>query len=96
MSIHKLKTKAKEDRGKACLQYLQTRTKPVTLKDLARKLDVTTKSISNSLEPLLKQGLIKRELMLRQSSICKKSGWAYGYYVTERKIKGKKEKEPKF
>lgn len=96
MSIHKLRIKAKEDRSAACLKYLQSRIKPVTLKDLASKFDVTTKSISNSLEPLLKQGLIKRELMLRQSSICKKSGWAYGYYVTERKIKRKKEKEPTF
>jgi len=89
MSIHKLRMKAKEDRGKACLQYLQTRIEPVTLKDLASKLDVTTKSISNSLVPLLKQGLVIRELMLRQSSICKKSGWAYGYTAVNNRKKKK-------
>jgi len=86
MSIHKLRMKAKQDRGQACLEYMQTRTSPVTLKELASKLGMTTKSISNSLVPLLEQGLIERELMLRQSSICKKLGWAYGYYTT----KGKK------
>ena len=96
MGIVRLRIKAKEDRGQACLKYMQTRTTPVTLKDLASKLSMTTKAISNSLMPLLDQGLIKRELIKRQSSICKKSGWAYGYYVTERKIKGKEEKEPKF
>lgn len=87
MSIHKLRVQAKIDRGQACLQYMQTRTSPVTLKDLASKLGVTTKSISNSLMPLLEQGIIERELMLRQSSICKKLGWAYGYYVANKKIK---------
>ena len=96
MGIVRLRIKAKEDRGQACLKYMKTRTTPVTLKDLASKLGMTTKAISNSLIPLLDQGLIKRELVKRQSSICKKSGWAYGYYVTERKTKGKKEKEPKF
>ena len=37
--------------------------------------------------PLLKQGLIVRELMLRQSSVCKKSGWAYGYIAANNKKK---------
>jgi predicted transcriptional regulator len=96
MSIHKLRVQAKKDRGQACLEYMQTRTSPVTLKELAGKLGMTTKSISNSLMPLLEQGVIERELMLRQSSICKKLGWAYGYYVTERKDKIKKTKAPKF
>ena len=96
MGIVRLRIKAKEDRGQACLQYMQTRTTPVTLKDLASKLGVTTKAVSNSLMPLLEQGIIERELMLRQSSICKKSGWAYGYYITERKDKVKKAKAPKF
>ena len=96
MSIHKLRMKAKQDRGQACLQYMQTRSSPVTLKDLASKLGVTTKAVSNSLMPLLEQGIIERELMLRQSSICKKSGWAYGYYTIEKKDKVKKAKEPKF
>ena len=96
MGIVQLRIKAKEDRGQACLKYMETRTSPVTLKDLASKLGMTTKSISNSLMPLLDQGLIKRELIKRQSSICKKSGWAYGYVVTERKDKVKKTREPKF
>lgn len=87
MSIHKLRVQAKKDRGQACLEYMQTRTFPVTLKELAGKLGVTTKSVSNSLMPLLEQGIIERELMLRQSSICKKLGWAYGYYVANKKIK---------
>ena len=87
MSIHKLRTKAKIDRGQACLQYMQTRTSPVTLKELAGKLGVTTKSVSNSLMPLLEQGIIERELMLRQSSICKRLGWAYAYCVADKKIK---------
>jgi len=87
MSIHKLRTKAKIDRGQACLQYMQTRTSPVTLKELAGKLGVTTKSVSNSLMPLLEQGIIERELMLRQSSICKKLGWAYAYCVADKKMK---------
>jgi len=94
MSIHKLRTKAKIDRGQACLKYMQTRTTPVTLKDLASKLGMTTKSISNSLMPLLEQGVIERERVLRQSSICKKLGWAYVYSATEKKIK--KTKAPKF
>ena len=92
MSIHKLRMKAKQDRGQACLQYMQTRSSPVTLKDLASKLGVTTKAVSNSLMPLLEQGIIERELMLRQSSICKRLGWAYGYYTTEKKDKVKKAK----
>jgi predicted ArsR family transcriptional regulator len=96
MSIHKLRIKAKEDRGQACLQYMQTRTSPVTLKDLAGKLGVTTKAVSNSLIPLIDQGKVQRELMLRQSVICNKLGWAYGYYATERKDKVKKTKTPKF
>ena len=96
MGIVRLRIEAKEDRGQACLKYMETRTSPVTLKELASKLGVTTKAISNSLMPLLDQGLIKRELIKRQSVICNKPGWAYGYCVTERKIKGKKEKEPKF
>ena len=87
MSIHKLRMKAKQDRGQACLEYMQTRTTPVTLKELASKLGMTTKSISNSLMPLLEQGIIERELMLRQSSICKKLGWAYGYCVVNKKPK---------
>ena len=87
MSIHKLRTKAKIDRGQACLQYMQTRTSPVTLKELAGKLGVTTKSVSNSLMPLLEQGVIERELMLRQSSICKRLGWAYAYCITDKKMK---------
>jgi len=96
MGIVQLRIKAKEDRSQACLKYMETRTTPVTLKDLASKLGVTTKAISNSLMPLLDQGLIKRELIKRQSSICKKSGWAYGYCITERKDKVKKTREPKF
>lgn len=96
MGIVRLRIKAKEDRGQACLKYMETRTSPVTLKELASKLGMTTKSISNSLMPLLDQGLIKRELVKRQSSICRKSGWAFGYVVTERKVKEKKAKEPKF
>jgi predicted transcriptional regulator len=96
MSIHKLRTKAKVDRGQACLKYMETRTTPVTLKELASKLGVTTKAVSNSLMPLLEEGKVQRELMLRQSSICKKLGWAYGYYATERKDKVKKAKAPKF
>jgi predicted transcriptional regulator len=96
MGIVRLRIKAKEDRGQACLKYMQTRTSPVTLKELASKLGMTTKSISNSLMPLLDQGLIKRELVKRQSSICRKSGWAFGYVVTEREAKEKKAKAPKF
>ena len=96
MSIHKLRIKTKADRGDICLKYMQTRTSPVTLKELASKLGMTTKSISNSLMPLLDQGLIKRELMKRQSVISNKPGWAYGYVVTEKKDKVKKAKEPKF
>ena len=96
MGIVRLRIKAKEDRGQACLQYMQTRTTPVTLKELASKLGMTTKSISNSLMPLLDQGLIKRELVKRQSSISNKPGWAYGYVVTEREVKEKKAKAPKF
>jgi predicted transcriptional regulator len=96
MGIVRLRIKAKEDRGQACLQYMQTRTTPVTLKELASKLGMTTKSISNSLMPLLDQGLIKRELMKRQSVISNKPGWAYGYVVTEREVKEKKAKAPKF
>lgn len=92
MSIHKLRMKAKQDRGQACLKYMQTRISPVTLKELASKLGMTTKSISNSLIPLLEQGKVTRERMLRQSSICKKAGWAYVYYATERKDKVKKAK----
>lgn len=87
MGIVRLRIKAKEDRGQACLQYMQTRTTPVTLKDLASKLGMTTKAISNSLMPLLDQGLIKRELVKRQSSICKKSGWAYAYCVADKNLK---------
>lgn len=87
MSIHKLRVQAKKDRGQACLQYMQTRSSSVTLKELAGKLGVTTKAVSNSLRPLLEQGLIERELMLRQSSICKKLGWAYGYCVADKKMK---------
>ena len=96
MGIVRLRIKAKEDRGQACLQYMQTRTSPVTLKELASKLGVTTKAISNSLMPLLDQGLIKRELVKRQSAISNKPGWAYGYVVTEREVKEKKAKAPKF
>ena len=96
MSIVQLRIKAKQDRGQACLQYMQTRTSPVTLKELASKLGVTTKAISNSLMPLLDQGLIKRELMKRQSVVCNKPGWAYGYVVAEREVKEKKAKAPKF
>ena len=95
MGIVRLRIKAKEDRGQACLQYMQTRTSPVTLKELASKLGVTTKAASNSLMPLLDQGLIKRELVKRQSVISNKPGWAYGYVVTERKDKAKKTKAPK-
>ena len=96
MGIVQLRIKAKEDRGQACLQYMQTRTSPVTLKELASKLGMTTKSISNSLMPLLDQGLIKRALVKRQSVISNKPGWAYGYVVTEREAKEKKTKAPKF
>ena len=92
MSIHKLRVQAKKDRGQACLEYMQTRTSPVTLKELAGKLGVTTKSISNSLMPLLDQGLIKRELVRRQSAICKKSGWAFGYVAIDVKPKSKRKK----
>jgi predicted transcriptional regulator len=75
---------------------METRTTPVTLKELASKLGMTTKAISNSLMPLLDQGLIKRELVKRQSVISNKPGWAYGYVVTEREVKEKKAKAPKF
>jgi len=92
MSIHKLRVQAKIDRGQACLKYMQTRTSPVTLKDLASKLGVTTKSISNSLMPLLEEGVIVREREFRQSSVCKKFGWAYVYYAAERRNKMKKVK----
>lgn len=92
MSIHKLRVQAKIDRGQACLKYMQTRTLPVTLKDLASKLGVTTKSISNSLMPLLEEGLIVREREFRQSSVCKKLGWAYVYYAAEKRNKLRKVK----
>jgi len=96
MGIVRLRIKAKQDRGQACLKYMETRTTPVTLKELASKLGVTTKAVSNSLMPLLDQGLIKRELVKRQSVISNKPGWAYGYVVTEREVKEKKAKAPKF
>ena len=35
MGIVRLRIKAKEDRGQACLKYMQTRTSPVTLKGWA-------------------------------------------------------------
>ena len=92
MGIVRLRMKAKEDRGQACLQYMQTRTSPVTLKDLAGKLGVTTKAVSNSLMPLLDQGLIQRELVKQQSSICKKPGWAYGYVANKTHKKPTKRK----
>ncbi len=85
ISIHKLRIKAKVDRGQACLAYMRTRRSPMTLKDLASKLGMTPKSISNSLAPLLEQGVVKRDLILRRSSLCNKSGWAYGYVATDAK-----------
>jgi len=94
MSIHKLRVQAKKDRGQVCLQYLQTRTSPVTLKELAAKLGVTPKCVSTSLEPLLDEGKIIREWELRQSVICNKLGWAYVYYAAEKKVK--KTRGPKF
>ena len=87
MGIVRLRIEAKENRSQACLKYIKTRTTPVTLKELASKLNMTTKAISNSLMPLLDQGLIKRELIKRQSSICKKLGWAYGYLAVDTKYK---------
>ena len=90
MGIVKLRIQAKEDRGQACLEYMQTRATPVTLKELASKLGMTTKAISNSLMPLLDQGLISRELVRRQSSVSKRPGWAYGYCVAERRNKALK------
>jgi predicted transcriptional regulator len=93
MSIHKLRVQAKIDRGQACLRYMKTRTSPVTLKDLASKLGVTTKSISNSLMPLLEEGLIVREREFRQSSVCNKLGWAYVYYDAEKRNKMRRVKQ---
>ncbi len=87
MGIVRLRIKAKEDRGQACLKYMETRTTPVTLKELASKLGMTTKAISNSLMPLLDQGLIQRELVRRQSVVSNKPGWAYGYRVTNNNLK---------
>jgi hypothetical protein len=31
--------------------------------------------------------VIERELMLRQSSICKKLGWAYAYCIADKRMK---------
>ena len=94
MGIVRLRIKAKEDRGQACLKYMQTRTTPVTLKELADKLKMTPRSIKNSITPLLDEGKITRKMVRRQSAISKKSGAVYVYSAVD--LKPKPEKKPKF
>lgn len=97
ISIHQLRIKAKvkADRGEACFQYMQTRTTPVTLKEMAGILRVNSKAIDSSLQPYLADGKVQRIMVLRQSSICGRLVKSYGYYVTERKAKVEKVKLPK-
>ena len=95
VSIHQLRIKVRVNRGEACFKYMQTRTTPITLKEMAGILRVNPKAIDSSLQPFLADGRVQRIMVLRQSSICSKLVWAYGYYVTERKAKVKKVKLPK-
>jgi hypothetical protein len=96
ISIHRLRIIAKANRGEACFKYMQTRTTPVTLKEMAGILRVNPKAVDSSLQHFLADGRVQRIMVLRQSSICSRLVWAYGYYVTERKEKVKKVRLPKF
>ena len=95
VSIHRLRIKAKANRGEACFKYMQTRTTPVTLKEMAGIFRVNPKAIDSSLQPYLADGRVQRIMILRQPSVCSRLVWAYGYYVTERKAKVKKVSTPK-
>ena len=79
IGVTRLRKSAMTDRKQACLKYLQQRSTPITAIELATKLKMSSKTIHNSLWPLLDEGKIIRKRVKRQSSVSKRSGWAYGY-----------------
>jgi predicted transcriptional regulator len=83
IGIVRLRKESAVDRKQACLKYMQQRSTPITALELAKKLNMSAKSIHNSLWPLLDEGKIIRKRVKRQSSVSKRSGWAYGYTATE-------------
>ena len=83
IGIVRLRKESAVDRKQACLKYLQQRSTPITAIELASKLKMSSKTIHNSLWPLLDEGKIIRKRIKRQSSVSKRSGWAYGYTATE-------------
>ena len=83
VDVRRLQKTAMTDRKEACLKYLQQRSTPITAIELAAKLKMSSKTIHNSLWPLLDEGKIIRKRVKRQSTISKRHGWAYGYTATE-------------
>lgn len=83
IGIVRLRKESAVDRKQACLKYMQQRSTPITALELAKKLNMSAKTIHNSLWPLLDEGKIIRKRVKRQSSVSKRSGWAYGYTATE-------------
>jgi predicted transcriptional regulator len=85
----RLQKQAKVNRGLACLKYLQARSTPATTIELAEKLKVSSRSIQNSLEPLILEGKIIRGEVWKQSSPAKKAGLSYSYLAADSKVKKK-------
>ena len=83
IDVRRLRKTAVKDKKEACLKYLQQRSTPITAIELATKLKMSSKTIHNSLWPLLDEGKIIRKRVKRQSSVSKRSGWAYGYTAAE-------------
>ena len=53
IGIVRLRKESVVDRKQACLKYLQQRSTPITAIELASKLKMSSKTIHNSLWPLL-------------------------------------------
>jgi predicted ArsR family transcriptional regulator len=85
MSAYRIRSKAKTDRGDACLSYIQKRSTPVTVKEMADKLKINPRLVQNVFDVLLDEGKVTRTLIRVQSSLAKKPAWSYGYNAIDHK-----------
>lgn len=85
MCPFRIRSKAKTDRGEACLSYMRKRSTPITVKEMAEKLKINPRLVQNVFDVLLDEGKVTRTLMRVQSSVAKKPAWSYGYNAVDYK-----------
>ena len=68
------------------LKYLQQRQSPVSAVEIGRLFNRCPENITAVLRPLVAEGLVKRQLVMRQKTVASKKQKAYYYEAVDKPI----------